>query len=1163
MTNFFSWGNMDMTAVKRIIQNKVVLSLTVVLILYTLSGFFLAPYLVSRFVPEMVAEKLHRELRMGQVKINPFLFSFQVDDVGLHEPDGTLIADFRQGFIDFELSSLFRWALVFKSVRLDSPMVNVVIDGEGVLNLARLVPENPETEPSGRSMEQETAEKAPPRLVLKHIQITEGEISYTDERQSVPAMIAIHPLNIELNDISTLPDREGPYSLAATTPENESFQWTGEITLRPFRSRGRLSFNNIYLSSVWQFFRDSMAIDNPDGRFDFNTAYEINLGQTESTIRLNDIEFNLAELAMQLPGDTSPLLELSRLDIKAPLVDVTRQTVDVEKILFEGGKTAVVFDGNGRLNWSRFAADSKTDDAESAPETSGPDTAVLQEQSEPPWKINVSDVELRDIQFQYQDQSRMPMLRAGVTDIDGKFQLALVSGKTGTDLQVEDVSFGLNDIQVGNLDLSDPEISIEKWLLEGASYDLGRNAMAIDNIYLQNGDIDARREKDGQLNLASLFLPDKTETEKPQGATENSKASPFQYSIRAVELSNFGVSFSDRTVQQEGEMLHLDNLHVAVSNIDGKSHMPMALSFDIREGGRIETQGRFDPVESSIKADIDISVLALVPFEAYLASQALLNVNSGTFSTRGQFIYRGNDTRPKIVYKGGFDVADLQILEMEPEKTLLGWEHFLTSDLTFQLQPDRLEINDLKLSGLDGQFIIFEDGSLNLAHIFKGDSVESAKKEVEEDKKKETPLFPVYINNLQVQDGGLFFADYSLRSKFATKIHQLNGSIIGMSSDPGAHARVSLLGRVNDYGMSKIKGEISVFDPAVFTDMSVSFQNLEMTRLTPYSGKFVGRRIDSGKLSLDLKYFVENDKLKGDNQIVVERIELGRQVDSPEAVSLPLNLAIAILEDADGVIDIALPVSGDLADPKFSYGRLVWKAFTSLVKKIAAAPFRALGALLGRDSEKLDVIDFEKGSAELLPPEMEKLANLAKALEKRPNLKLVVQGRYSEKKDGKALKALQLKRYLAERQGLTLKPGEDPGVLDFGNPAFRLVLETVFTERYGPETMDEIKAGMEQAAADAQEQAKVSNQDVKTQDPAALWKKLYRRMVKDEPLVRSVLVQLGESRSSAIVREMIDIRGVPENRIAVKEPKALKPGKPARAKLSLEVLQDKQDKEGR
>ena len=113
-----------MTVFQRIVHSKAAITLIAVLILYTLLGFFMAPYLVSRFAPDMVAEKLHRDLRMGSVKINPFLLSFQADDVGLHEQDGTLIAGFRQGFIDFELSSLFRWALVFKTVRLDGPTLS-------------------------------------------------------------------------------------------------------------------------------------------------------------------------------------------------------------------------------------------------------------------------------------------------------------------------------------------------------------------------------------------------------------------------------------------------------------------------------------------------------------------------------------------------------------------------------------------------------------------------------------------------------------------------------------------------------------------------------------------------------------------------------------------------------------------------------------------------------------------------------------------------------------------------------------------------------------------------------------------------------------------------------------------------------------------------------
>jgi hypothetical protein len=168
---------------------------------------------------------------------------------------------------------------------------------------------------------------------------------------------------------------------------------------------------------------------------------------------------------------------------------------------------------------------------------------------------------------------------------------------------------------------------------------------------------------------------------------------------------------------------------------------------------------------------------------------------------------------------------------------------------------------------------------------------------------------------------------------------------------------------VDAYGTVKINGELNSADPKAFTDIGVVFRNLEMSSLTPYSGKFAGRKIDSGKLSMDLKYKVAQRQLVGDNQIIVERLVLGEKVESPEAMDLPLDLAIALLEDSNGVIDLGLPVKGDLDSPEFSFGAVVWKAFVNLLTKIVTSPFRALGAILpgGEGEESFDSVAFEPG----------------------------------------------------------------------------------------------------------------------------------------------------------------------------------------------------------
>ena len=256
------------------------------------------------------------------------------------------------------------------------------------------------------------------------------------------------------------------------------------------------------------------------------------------------------------------------------------------------------------------------------------------------------------------------------------------------------------------------------------------------------------------------------------------------------------------------------------------------------------------------------------------------------------------------------------------------------------------------------------------------------------------------VRKITLSEGKMEFADLSLTPQFGTKIHELKGVVAGISTARNARAQVKLDGRVDEYGTAKIDGELNTSDPKAFTNISVVFRNVEMARLTPYSGHFAGRKIDSGKLSVDLKYQIQKGQLAGDNKIVVERLMLGEKIPSPDAVDLPLDLAVALMEDSNGVIDIGLPVKGDLNSPEFSYGALIWKAFTNLLTKIVTSPFRALGALLpGGGEETLNVVAFEPGRPDVPPPEKEKLAKLAGLLQKRPQLKLSVQGRYNPETD--------------------------------------------------------------------------------------------------------------------------------------------------------------------
>ena len=60
--------------------------------------------------------------------------------------------------------------------------------------------------------------------------------------------------------------------------------------------------------------------------------------------------------------------------------------------------------------------------------------------------------------------------------------------------------------------------------------------------------------------------------------------------------------------------------------------------------------------------------------------------------------------------------------------------------------------------------------------------------------------------------------------------------------------------------------------------------------------------------------------MQGKNRIFLDQLTLGDKVDSPDATSLPVKLGIALLKDSNGLIELDLPVNGDLRNPEFSIG---------------------------------------------------------------------------------------------------------------------------------------------------------------------------------------------------------------------------------------------------
>ncbi|GAB1392564.1 DUF748 domain-containing protein [Rhodocyclaceae bacterium] len=688
-------------------------------------------------------------------------------------------------------------------------------------------------------------------------------------------------------------------------------------------------------------------------------------------------------------------------------------------------------------------------------------------------------------------KAALPGIPKGTADLAARYRIA--NGGSQLDTVVEGIDVSLSGLQlplsangagltIGNVHLKDgryelvpqqlivagvtldrmelllPSIerplSLAKVSLEGAKVNLGERQVSLASFAIAAGQLQGTRSADGKLPILEALQALAAGNQKPAAPTEAGK--PWQFRLDELVVSDLGIRLRDEGVSPAGELaLEKIALHVEGVTQDMAQPLPVRLAFNVASGGQFEAVGKYTPAGALADFKLKLSDLSLKPAEAYIARKADVQFASGHISTAGQL---SMDSKGPM-YRGDFSVRDLRINEAGTTNVLLGWKNFSTSSLT--ATSKKLDIGELRLNALDTKLIIDKNKVVNFKKVLKPAPASATETSVPAAAVKEEG-FLVNVDRLRFYNGQMWFADESLMLPFGTRIHGLRGSMSHLSSQPGgARGQLELEGEVDEYGMARAVGQVDLFDPTGFMDIRVLFKNVEMTRLTPYMATFAGRKIDSGKLSLDLQYKIQQRQLQGENQVIVDRLKLGERIESPTAKDLPLDLAIAILEDSDGRIDLGLPVAGSLDDPSFSYGAIVWKAITNVLTKIVTAPFRALGALFG-GGEKLDSIAFEAGVSQLTPPEREKLAKVASAMTKRPGLVLGISGGYAEA-DRVALQDVQLRRTIFKQIGERVSEERDPGPLSTALPRVRAALEELYGQRYGASDLGALKEGFRQA----------------------------------------------------------------------------------------------------
>lgn len=634
-------------------------------------------------------------------------------------------------------------------------------------------------------------------------------------------------------------------------------------------------------------------------------------------------------------------------------------------------------------------------------------------------KLKVTDGQMK-VWWPYVRDALPLALENGVLNLSTDYKLNLAKE---TELQLNNVAVSVAPFAINAPD-GRPLVRLERLDVSDTSIDLAKQQVVVGKIRSNKLETWAALEADGQLDWQKLFAsqPSKAAAKaKAEPATAPAAADspppaaapskPWQVLLKDVQLRNYQVHLEDRKAQPPVP-LEVGPLNLDLQNFDSLNGSPFKLKLDTGVGkqGKITADGQVNLAPVSAKLNVQTKDIDLRVAQSYITPFIRLELRSGMLGSDLAVDLKSTEPLAFSV-TGRAQVDQLHTLDTLKTRDFLKWQQLVLEGLNYQ-HGDSLSIDKVNLFQPYVRFMINDDRTTNVDDLLVPQPADSAgKTAAAKPAAGKDKALAIRVGGVAINDGSANFADFSLTPNFATAVQQLNGAIGTIDSRQGKPATVDIKGKVDRYAPVTIKGAVNPFDPMASLDIATSFKRVELTTLTPYSGKFAGYRIRKGRLNLDLHYLITKGQLKAENKVVVEQLQLGEKVDSPDAVSLPLKLAIALLKDVDGKISIELPVTGDLNNPQFSVMPIVWQTLRNLLVKAAAAPFKMIGGLIsGGGSQDLGTVSFAPGSSELSKDAEASLVKLASALKERPALRLEIEGTAAQNSDGPLLAEQRLER---------------------------------------------------------------------------------------------------------------------------------------------------------
>ncbi len=1134
---------------------KPVIILVSILAVYALLGFYALPAILKAKIPAIINQETGKKASIAAVEFNPFTFFASISDLKIQEKSGQNFVGFDSLNVTVNLfQSIKQLALAIDDISLNKPNVLMTRDAKGKFNFEDLS--------KGKKKEEKKDEASGlfPLRIAK-IAIKEGKLRWEDKHFKNPVSEEIIPINLKLTDFSTKAKSQAKLDIDLAIKSGGKLAWQSKLGVNPVFSEGNLKLDKIQLSKAINLALSDTAPFEMKGEEFFNLDYKVeqdkkNLKVTvkKSKLDVKGFEFiDKSETKNFVSVPSSSLEHDGSLTLAGNSVDIA-----IKKAKFVSKEVQFYNQAADPIRLTLSDINHETD--------------IKLTQNKDGLKISAekSLLSVKNLQFRGVNQGS---IQANIPVATMVIAHQFTKTDKSMDVNVSHGKFDFHDLHLAEPGKNTILVKIPAFALTEMAVDLKNREVNIDEVTSKDAEFNTWLNSDGSFNYQKLVATkqgEQVEVTRPDYATaktvdlkqdaETVKAAAktvqpekdWLVTIKELVLTNYGLNFEDRTLKKPVPMT-AKPINLKVSNISNTPAAKLAIQLDVgvNKTGSIKVKG--DTVISPLtaKAEVDIKNIDLDKLQPYVQRFARIDLLDGEFNLDGKVNLQQPTNKPMDVkFKGDAGVANLLTRDQIINKDLVKWKNLTFKDLNIDLLANRYTASTLLIEKPYARVTIRKDKTVNFSDLIIAESKSASKKAKPAKSIKSThakaglsadPALVYKLAKVKIINGSSDFSDLSLILPFAAQIKSLDGGADGISSDKKATIKVDLKGNAYDLAPVEVKGNINPNSGNYNIDLN--FDGLPMPLVTPYMVQFAGYKIEKGKLTLGLHYQIEHmSKLEASNKILIDQLELGEKVDNPNAVSLPLGLAISLLKDSEGKIKLDVPLTGSLEDPKFNMGALIWDALVNVLTKIATAPFNALASLAGSD-EDLSSVAFRAGANELDAKEKTKLDGVAKALKQKTDLNIEIKGAAYEKEDWPALQDDALFDQLKNRKAAELTKEEGKKVraeyVELPEDDYNDMLADAFIEKFPTMAKKNMIGTPKLINSDSDDFYKVAKQKM-------------QESIKPEP---ERLKHLANDRAKAIAKYVVEKGGIPNSRVYILD-SAVDPkrdGKEIVSALSLKV----------